>query len=173
MMWQNKKDHMIRNLITSVNWSVQLNLKMDPQKELGHGTDCLLNCQLSTCLAKLADEPLPFQICSPFTVGQTQLGHGCALAEPGGPWHPTFALGRLENLICWAPKILQFQSTGLLSIFLRAQPWIGATQHSLAIQRSCLQQRSLTLIVCRTVNGEAITKSFFSWIFNFVQLWLN
>ena len=34
---------------------------------------------------------------------------GCALAEPGGPWRPTFALGRLENLrffkqiICWAP----------------------------------------------------------------------
>ena len=33
---------------------------------------------------------------------------GCALAEPGGPWHLTFVLGRLENLcflieiICWA-----------------------------------------------------------------------
>lgn len=47
---------------------------MDSQKELGHGTDCLLNCQLSTCLAKLVDEPLPLQICSPFMVGQTQLG---------------------------------------------------------------------------------------------------
>ena len=53
---------------------------------------------------------------------------GCALAEPGGPWRLTFALGRLENLrffiqiICWAPQILQFQSTGLPSIFLRAQP---------------------------------------------------
>ena len=53
---------------------------------------------------------------------------GCALAEPGGPWCLTFALGRLENLrffiqiICWAPWILQFQSTGLPSIFLRAQP---------------------------------------------------
>ena len=23
---------------------------------------------------------------------------GCALAEPGGPWRLTFALGRLENL---------------------------------------------------------------------------
>ena len=23
---------------------------------------------------------------------------GCALVEPGGPWRPTFALGRLENL---------------------------------------------------------------------------
>ena len=34
---------------------------------------------------------------------------GCALAEPGGPWHPTIALGQPENLkffiqiICWAP----------------------------------------------------------------------
>ena len=35
---------------------------------------------------------------------------GCALAEPGGPWHPTFALWQLENLrlfiqiICWHPR---------------------------------------------------------------------
>ena len=34
---------------------------------------------------------------------------GCALTEPGGPWHLTFTLGRLENLrffiqiICWVP----------------------------------------------------------------------
>ena len=53
---------------------------------------------------------------------------GCALAEPGGPWRLTFALGRLENhrffiqIICWAPQILQIQRTGLPSIFLRAQP---------------------------------------------------
>ena len=59
---------------------------------------------------------------------QSVLIQGCALAEPGGPWRLTFALGRLENLrffiqiICWAPWILQFQSTGLPSIFLRAQP---------------------------------------------------
>ena len=52
----------------------------------------------------------------------------CALAEPGGPWRLLFALGQLENLrffiqiICWAPCILQVQSTGLPSIFLRAQP---------------------------------------------------
>ena len=52
---------------------------------------------------------------------------GCALAEPGGPWHLTFALGRLENLslfiqiICWAPWIFQVKSTGLPSVFLRAQ----------------------------------------------------
>ena len=38
-----------------------------------------------------------------------QDNQGCALVEPGGPWHPTFALGRLENLhlfiqiICWHP----------------------------------------------------------------------
>ena len=55
---------------------------------------------------------------------------GCALAEPGGPWRLTFAPAQLENLrffiqiICWAPQILQFQSTGLPSIFLRAQPCI-------------------------------------------------
>ena len=54
---------------------------------------------------------------------------GCALAEPIGPWHPTFALGQIENLrffiqiICWAPWILLVQSTGLPSIFLRAQHW--------------------------------------------------
>ena len=54
---------------------------------------------------------------------------GCALAEPGGPWHPTFALRWLENLkffiqiICWAPKVSEVKSTGLPLIFLRAQPW--------------------------------------------------
>ena len=55
------------------------------------------------------------------------LHQGCALAEPSGPWSPTFASGRLENLIFfiqityWAPQILQVQSTGHPSIFLRAQ----------------------------------------------------
>ena len=40
---------------------------------------------------------------------RSDLDQGCALAEPGGPWRLTFALGRLENLrffiqiICWAP----------------------------------------------------------------------
>ena len=53
---------------------------------------------------------------------------GCAPAEPGGPWRPTFALVQLENersfiqIICWAPWILQVQSTGLPSIFNRARP---------------------------------------------------
>ena len=37
------------------------------------------------------------------------LDRGCALAEPSGPWRPTFAPGRLENLrvfiqiLCWEP----------------------------------------------------------------------
>ena len=57
--------------------------------------------------------------------------HGCALAEPGGPWPLTFVIGRLENLrffiqiTCWAPWILQFQTTGLPPIFLRTQPCEG------------------------------------------------
>ena len=64
----------------------------------------------------------------PLAGAPRDLYQGCALAEPGGPWRLTFALGRLGNLrffiqiICWAPWILQFQSTGLPSIFLRAQP---------------------------------------------------
>ena len=43
-----------------------------------------------------------------FSILRTDI-QGCALAEPGGPWRLTFALGRLENLtffiqiICWAP----------------------------------------------------------------------
>ena len=47
---------------------------------------------------------------------------------PVDPWHLTFVLGGLENLsffieiICWAHWISQVQSTGLPSIFLRAQP---------------------------------------------------
>ena len=40
---------------------------------------------------------------------KTLTPQGCALAEPGSPWRPTFVLGGLENLkffiqiICWAP----------------------------------------------------------------------
>ena len=55
---------------------------------------------------------------------------GCPLAEPSGLWRLIFVLRRLENLcfsieiICWAHWISQVQSTGLPSIFLRAQPWI-------------------------------------------------
>ena len=56
---------------------------------------------------------------------------GSALAEPGGSWHLTFVLRRLENLsffieiICWAPWIW------LPSIFLRAQPWIPSRNGTL------------------------------------------
>ena len=55
---------------------------------------------------------------------------GCALAEPGGPWRLTFALGRLKisdflyKSYAGHHRISQFQSTGLPSIFLRAQPWL-------------------------------------------------
>ena len=65
-----------------------------------------------------------------FRVGKKSYPQGCALVEPGGPWRLTFAPWRLENLrffiqiICWAPWILQVQSTGLPSIFLRTQPCI-------------------------------------------------
>ena len=31
-------------------------------------------------------------------------GQGCALAEPCGPWHPTFALGQQENLFFFSNK---------------------------------------------------------------------
>ena len=47
------------------------------------------------------------------------------------PLAPNFYPRRLKNLrffiqiICWAPWILQLQSTGLPSIFLRAQPCIS------------------------------------------------
>ena len=55
---------------------------------------------------------------------------GCALAKPGCPWCLTFALGWLGNcsffvvIPCWAPWlwISQVQSSGLSSIFPRAQP---------------------------------------------------
>ena len=62
---------------------------------------------------------------------------GCALAEPGCPLRPTFTAGRLQNLrffiqiICWATKILQVQSTGHPSILLRAQPCTGTAKPAL------------------------------------------
>ena len=83
---------------------------------------------------------------------------GCALAEPDGPWHLTFALGRLENLrfsiqiICWAPQILQFQSTGLPLIFLRAQPWIS---HQTEILTLVLQLNEFRLVM--TLSGTRMT----------------
>ena len=55
---------------------------------------------------------IPHLSCSPnrrvYDPTESQPWHGCALAEPNGPWRLTFALGRLENIffmqiICWAP----------------------------------------------------------------------
>lgn len=49
--------------------------------------------------------------------------HSCALPEPGGPWHPKFALRQQGNLslfiqlICWASWISQVKSNGLLLSF--------------------------------------------------------
>ena len=46
---------------------------------------------------------------------------GCALAEPGGPWHLTFALGRLENLnfsnksYAGHPRFYSFRALGSFS----------------------------------------------------------
>ena len=63
----------------------------------------------------------------------------CALAEPCDPWRLTLVLGRLENLcffiqiICWAHWISQVQSTGLPSIFLRAQSWMKSHHADLTI----------------------------------------
>ena len=43
-----------------------------------------------------------------------------------GPWCLTIVPGQPGNffieIMCWAPRISQVRSTGLLSIFLRAQP---------------------------------------------------
>ena len=64
---------------------------------------------------------------------------GCALAEPAGPWCLTFVLGRLENLsffieiICWAHWISQAQSTGLPSIFSRAQPCTVYSEYTVQV----------------------------------------
>ena len=52
--------------------------------------------------------------------------YGCALAEPSGPLRLTFAPGHLESF-CQAPWILQVLSTGLPSLFLRAQLCQGGT----------------------------------------------
>ena len=67
-----------------------------------------------------------------FVLARVRVGRqDCSLADLGCLWRLTFAIGRLENLrfliqiICWAPLILQFQSTGLPSIVLRAQHWEG------------------------------------------------
>ena len=49
---------------------------------------------------------------------------GCALAESGGPWHLTFALGQLENLrffiqiIYWDPRFYSFRALGSVQFSL-------------------------------------------------------
>ena len=56
-----------------------------------------------------------------------KIAQGCALAVPGGPLVPNFCSQKIEDprflleIICRAPWISQVQSTGLPSIFLRAQ----------------------------------------------------
>ena len=57
-------------------------------------------------------------------------GQGCALAEPCGPWHPTFALGQQENLFFFFQTnhmLGNLDFTGLEHWapfnFLRELPW--------------------------------------------------
>ena len=65
-----------------------------------------------------------------FSCRNEKLSAGLCSSRARWPRCLTFAPWRLENLsffiqiICWAPWILQVQSTGLPSIFLRAQPCI-------------------------------------------------
>ena len=89
--------------------------------------------------------------------------HGCALAEPGGPWPLTFVIGRLENLrvfiqiTCWAPWILQFQTTGLSPIFLRTQPCEGKysqLQYAVSIPEEEVILSFLFLSSCRSYTSS-------------------
>ena len=89
--------------------------------------------------------------------------HGCALAEPGGPWSLTFVIGRLENLRffiqikCWAPWILQFQTTGLPPIFLRTQPCEGKYaqwQYAVSIPEEEVILSFLFLSSCRSYTNS-------------------
>ena len=78
--------------VKSTVWSLQF------CSSLSSSADCEV-CSLSSAFWGLQVE-----FCSLRSTVQ-----GCALAEPGGPWRLTFALGQLENLrffiqiICWAP----------------------------------------------------------------------
>ena len=63
----------------------------------------------ATCKVKqLSKAVIPSQMAATCILDQYYY-QSCALAEPGGPWRLTFALGRLENLrffiqiICRAP----------------------------------------------------------------------
>ena len=83
---------------------------------------------------------------------------GCALATPDGPWCITFALGWLEimEILSWAHWISQVQSTGLLSIFLKAQPW------QYFIIRSVVSLESCFCVTCK--NTHALVQLFKRWI---------
>ena len=66
----------------------------------------------------------PHRACSQAMHHLAEFIQGFALAEPGFPWRPTFALGQLENLrffiqiICWAPKFYRFRVLGSLQFSL-------------------------------------------------------
>ena len=73
---------------------------------------------------------LPLLVCPCCGCRNTSFDASSRLCSSRARWpvHLTFVLGWLENLcfvieiICWAPWISQVQSTGLHSIFVRAQP---------------------------------------------------
>ena len=77
------------------------------------------------------------------------IDQACALAEPGGLWCLTFVLGKLENLcfsieiICWAHWILQVQSTGLPSIFLRVTQGLVDCTWEKAVHSSPSRRKTL------------------------------
>ena len=115
---------------------------------------CLL--QIAICYRWVAQNNLvfimlnlffvPLVMHQPFYVQfilEKRISQGCALEEPDGPWRPTFALDRLENLTFFiqilylAPWILQVPSTGLPSSFLKAprvRHIIPTSSHELCIQ---------------------------------------
>ena len=81
--------------------------------------------------------------------------HGCALAEPGGPWHPTFVLGRLENLsflyksYAGHPRFYRVKALGSLQFSLEHS--LGFTfcdiQNNLGICK-CYQPRLSVDLLC-------------------------
>ena len=67
----------------------------------------------------------------------SQVSQGCALEEPGGPWCPTFVLGRLKN--AGHTGFHKFRALGSLQFFL---------EHSLASPNFKEILCSLTSILC-------------------------
>ena len=87
----------------------------------------------------------------------------CALAEPDGPWPLTFGIGRLENLSFFHTNHvlgtldLQFQTTGLPPIFLRAQPCEGKysqLQYAVSIPEEEVILSFLFLSSCRSYTSS-------------------